>query len=406
MPERNSSILFVSNGHGEDLIAARIIKSLIEQEPSLRLQALPIVGRGAAYREMGIPLSLEGKTMPSGGFIRNGPANLWMDLKAGLWGLTGSQIKALRSVRERVDLAVCVGDVVLLILAGCFLRRPILFLPTAKSDYVAPHWAVERFLMKRFCRKILTRDAKTAASLSRYGLPAEFLGNVMMDALDYQGQDLKGSPGEWVIAVLPGSRLEAYDNLEDIARVALAFQPLVPAEKKVRYLVALSGGLALTELANRLEVMGWRGVNPEPEERLRGVVGHLEYKQPPIRMTVLQGRFADILAACDGVLGMAGTANEQAVGLGKPVVTFVGRGPQFTAKFLRTQKRLLGDSISVTDREPSASALELARILNDPARREAMARIGRERMGPTGGAARIAAAIRSQTRDIILETAK
>jgi len=111
------------------------------------------------------------------------------------------------------------------------------------------------------------------------------------------------------------------------------------------------------------------------------------------RLAVLQERFADIIAASDVVLGLAGTANEQAVGLGKPVVTFVGRGPQFTAKFLNTQKKLLDGAISVVPREPRAVADEVLDLLTNQARRDAMAEIGRERMGPPGGAGRIAGEI-------------
>jgi len=39
---------------------------------------------------------------------------------------------------------------------------------------------------------------------------------------------------------------------------------------------------------------------------------------------------------------MAGTAAEQAIGLGKPVIPIEGKGPQFTKSFAEAQRRLLG----------------------------------------------------------------
>ena len=39
---------------------------------------------------------------------------------------------------------------------------------------------------------------------------------------------------------------------------------------------------------------------------------------------------------------MAGTAAEQAIGLGKPVIQIEGKGPQFTKTFAEAQRRLLG----------------------------------------------------------------
>lgn len=60
--------------------------------------------------------------------------------------------------------------------------------------------------------------------------------------------------------------------------------------------------------------------------------------------------FADILLQCNLVIGMAGTAVEQAVGLGKPVVQIPGEGPQFTYRFAEAQMRLLGlNVITVED---------------------------------------------------------
>jgi uncharacterized protein (TIGR03492 family) len=397
MDKSGCRILFMSNGHGEDLIAAQIIKHLAKED-GMSIRALPIVGTGAAYTAIDIPLILPGWNLPSGGFVRNGFGNLLMDLRAGLFSLTRRQIQALRRVRPEIDLAVCVGDSYLTILAGYFLRRPIIFLPTAKSDYVSPHWPVERWWMRRFCSKIITRDELTAQSLASYGLPAEFFGNVMMDCLDYRGDDLKGPEDQWTIGILPGSRLEAYENMEDIAEVVLAVPQLIADEKlcrPVRFLVALAGTIGIGEIAARLKPKRWVFQEPDANEARRGLVGYLDYdgQNSRVRLTFAQGRFADILTASNLILGLAGTGNEQAVGLGKPVVAFVGRGTQFTAKFVKTQQKLLGESVRVVPREPETVAREILHILTDQALRERMAVVGRERMGEPGGAQRIARAI-------------
>jgi hypothetical protein len=46
MPPR---LLVLSNGHGEDLIALRLIEALRHQAPDLEVQVLPLVGIGQAY---------------------------------------------------------------------------------------------------------------------------------------------------------------------------------------------------------------------------------------------------------------------------------------------------------------------------------------------------------------------
>lgn len=405
LDEIHGQVLFISNGHGEDLIAARLAKLLKATAPELQVIALPVVGVGTAFVSAGIPLLILGTNLPSGGFVRNGLRNLFIDLRAGLIDLTRRQIKVLKEARKDTTLAVCVGDIYGLLLAGWFLQRPTVFLPTAKSDYVAPHWPVEINLMRHFSIRVFPRDVNTAESLSRKGVPAVFAGNVMMDCLDYLGGDFEGRGDEWTIAILPGGRIEAYENMRDITAAVLEFEDLVQTIhdcKQTRYLVALSGGLSFTDMAKVLKPLEWEAFQPDAVEMEQGILGHLEYQKQDrlVRLTIAQGRFADILKACNIVVGMAGTANEQAAGLGKPVITFVGRGPQFTKKFVKTQKKLLGDAICVVKREPKIIALELLQLLSDWNRRELMAKTGKERMGEPGGASRIIEEILKEIKKI------
>ena len=42
-------LLVLSNGHGEDLIALRVIRALVNQCPGLEVAVLPMVGEGGAF---------------------------------------------------------------------------------------------------------------------------------------------------------------------------------------------------------------------------------------------------------------------------------------------------------------------------------------------------------------------
>ncbi len=397
--EQRRRVLVISNGHGEDEIAAVLGEQLAQVAPEFELIGFPLVGAGKAYAAKGISILMAAETLPSGGFTRNSLGNFVQDVKAGLFRQIGAQVKMLRQVRHEVDLAVCVGDVYLLTLAGLFLKQPLFFLPTAKSDYIAPHLWIEIRIMRRFGRQIFPRDARTADSLSRQGLPAEFAGNLMMDCLQFKNPAVFQEKEGWVILLLPGSREEAYENMKDLTAAVVALEKLASEQgiKQRRcYFVALAGGLNFNELSKRLGPEGWVGAEPEAGEVEEGVCGRLSRVDAKgnLRITIVQGRFADLLAASDLVIGLAGTGNEQAAGLGKPVLTFPGRGAQFTKMFAERQKRLLGDSVCLVVREPEVVAEAALGILRDPAVQEKMGKSGRQRMGDPGGARKIALRIK------------
>ncbi|NJK35536.1 MAG: hypothetical protein HC919_11620, partial [Oscillatoriales cyanobacterium SM2_2_1] len=106
--------------------------------------------------------------------------------------------------------------------------------------------------------------------------------------------------------------------------------------------------------------------------------------------------FADILNTCDAVVGMAGTAIEQAVGLGKPVIQICGSGPQFTYRFAEAQMRLLGSSVRTIGTRPATpdllrvAAQTLNDLLHDAAYLAQCRQNGRDRVGLPGGSAAIA----------------
>ncbi|MNS35731.1 hypothetical protein D3C72_678960 [compost metagenome] len=87
---------------------------------------------------------------------------------------------------------------------------------------------------------------------------------------------------------------------------------------------------------------------------------------------------------------MAGTATEQVVGLGKPVVSVPGRGPQFTYAFAEAQTRLLGESVTLVTGGPDRIAEAAWAILADPDRLHRIAENGRLRMGESGASSRLA----------------
>ncbi len=352
-------VLFVSNGHGEAAIAKRIAAELRARGPFVT-DHLALVGSafgGPAFTDVGPQ-----RPMPSGGLVAMGNLRaLWSDLRAGFVGLLGRQLVFLRRARAKYEAVVAVGDSYALLLAYG-VRRPTIFVGTAKSVYVAPYGPFERRLL-RGARRIFVRDSATAALLRRQNVAAEAPGNVIVDLLA-ESADVGWGAARERIALLPGSRERAYDDGVRLADVARRVARLVPQS------------VAILSIAPTLDPARFAGA-------LNG--------DPPI--TAWQGELGALLANATLAIGQAGTANEAAAACGVPVVALEFDGARRSAWYRMRQARLLGDALAIVPGEPELAAGEVVRLLNDPVRRRHMAQSGRERMGERGGAATIAAAI-------------
>ena len=108
--------------------------------------------------------------------------------------------------------------------------------------------------------------------------------------------------------------------------------------------------------------------------------------------TVVMGKdlFDTVLHDSTVVIGMAGTANEQAAGMGRSVISFVGAGAQTTPARMIDQERLLGGSAAYISDFPAGVSREISWLLAHPEERQRRGEIGRQRMGPPGGAKKIA----------------
>ncbi|MEB3358171.1 MAG: hypothetical protein VKK04_15695, partial [Synechococcales bacterium] len=174
-------ILCLSNGHGEDAIALRILQALQRQPNPPKLAALPLVGEGLAYQRAGVPLAGAVKTMPSGGFVYMDGRQLVRDVWGGLLQLTLGQIRTVRQWARSGYRILAVGDIVPLLFAWNS-GADYAFVGTAKSEYLLrdengwlprPSWFEqmegwsgsvylpwERWLMGHpRCRAVFPRDA-------------------------------------------------------------------------------------------------------------------------------------------------------------------------------------------------------------------------------------------------------
>ena len=402
-------LLCLSNGHGEDAIALRILRALRHRADLegrvADIVALPLVGEGHAYSQSGIPVIGPVKRLPSGGFVYMDGRQFAKDLRGGLLQLTLSQLRVVRKWAKQGDLILAVGDLVPLLFAW-WSGAPYAFVGTAKSEYylrdevgLLPRaswferlesWSGsvylpwERWLMGRpRCRAVFPRDSLTSEVLSRWKLPVHDLGNPMMDDLEPMGIDFAIPDEALVVTLLPGSRVpEAYRNWETLLDGA---QSLVTTlDRPVTFLAAIAPYLDLAILHQALQSRGWHLTTPAP-------VPPLAYRQDQATL-LLTTAFNGCVNRADLAMAMAGTATEQVVGLGKPALIFAGEGPQFTPAFAEAQTRLLGPSVIWV--EPPSRAAEIVQsLLKDPDRLQLIAENGRRRMGLPGASDRIAACL-------------
>lgn len=365
---RRRSVLIVSNGHGEDAVGAALARRL---PADVLIRAFPLVGLGGAYGA--IPLLEPRHLLPSGGFaLRGGWRHLWADLRAGGAALWLGQRRALRAQR-RVNLVIGIGDTYCLWMAS--LARPkVVFVATAKSESSDPHRALERSIIRRAARLVFARDGVTARALALYGIAARWVGNVLMDTIADAGPAPHLAGGLPTVTLLPGSRSDAAVTLPHLLRLC----ELVGRRGAVGFMCALAPHLDHAALTTAARRVGWSV--EDDTLRLGGTT------------VALTHAFRSAVTAADVVVGLAGTANEQAAGLGKPVVAFPGPGMQYTTRFLGLQRRLLGDAlVGASGWRDAADAV--LRLLADGEERRRRGEVGKARMGGPGAVAQIAAEV-------------
>lgn len=374
-------MLFLSNGAGEDAIAAQIAL----RTRGVDLQAMPVVGSGAAWIGVAEIVGPQ-RVLPSGGLIPESYWRLWRDLRDGLAGLVVRQLLFLR--RQRPAVTVAVGDLWPVALAALAGLRPLVFVGTAKSDHHHPYSILEAWVLRRFVDLALVRDEPTAAHLRRRGAPAAWVGNAMMDGLEPTGADLGVGPDETCLALFPGSREGTYAALPPMLeayRLLCGEMPVAP-----RALVALAPSVDLERLGS---ASGWSMVRTG---RTAGAVAELHGPSPPVLL--VQGAFADVLHRSVVAFGQAGTANEQAAGLGLPVVAMEPGGESRLGWYRGRQRGLLGASLRVVEDDPAAAAAELRLLLQDPEERARRGAVGRDRLGPAGGGVAMARIVEAYAR--------
>ncbi len=417
-------ILLLSNGHGEDEIAVSIGQAWSELagiEPGEILVGLPLVGEGSSYRRLNIPLIGPLKTMPSGGFNNMDARELWRDVQGGLWGLTKAQLGSLQQWTAQGGKVLAVGDIVPLALAWLG-KADCAFVGTAKSEYYlrspagewlpstqawekwfgSAYYPWERWLMTRKnCTAVFPRDRLTHETLLGQGVASYPVGNPMMDGLnpqDYQPQPLQ--PGQnLTITLLPGSRSPEMERNWALIGQSLTSVLTHFPDASITFLAAIAPSLPLGPLMAEVEAQGWQRLEDNKLELLTNKVSCLirgpVYQKSQARLVFSQQQFADCLHYAQAAIAMAGTATEQFVGLGKPVISFPGQGPQYNPYFARRQTWLLGESLILLD-SPEQTGEALKRVLSDGERLEVIARNGRERLGEAGAARRIAEILTEQ----------
>ena len=368
-------LLVLSNGAGEDAIAASILRALAQRRPELRVVVGPLIGTGGSYGD-GWPRLGVGASLPSQGLANQSWRWWWRDMQSGLLGGLWGQLQRLRQLKPQVKHTLAVGDLMPCILAGLAGLRPLDFVGTAKSVHHHAYSLPERWALKRWVQSCAVRDRPTADTLIQQGVCAHYLGNPMMDDTLPEGHALGLAPGS-ALLLFPGSRSKAPAELPGLLecwRWLYNTHP-VPAA------VAVAEGLDPAALARACApTWDW---NPRADSV---VLGSLETPGFP-KVLLVRRALGDLLKASKLALGLAGTAHEQAAGAGVPVVSpHRGRPGWYRGR----QKGLLGEALVLADPDTASVVAALRRLLDDPADWERRSLIGRQRMGQPGGAAAIA----------------
>ncbi len=406
--QSNQALLVLSNGHGEDLIALRVLESIHRLEPSLKLEVMPLVGQGKIFQ---LPIS-EGwlrkigpeASLPSGGFSNQSFKAFVSDLFAGLTLICIDQWKTIRRAARKGNVILAIGDCLPLFMAWSS-GSSYGFVGTPKSDYTwrsGPGYSLSDYyhnwkgsewdpwecaLMRSSrCKLVAVRDALTARGLRRLNVMAIAPGNPMMDEL-HRNSCPPSLRGYRRVLLLCGSRIpEAMRNFE---RLLICLEDL-NLNEPTAVLVALGSEPTIGQLALLLKAQGYAPVNIQSDD----FESRFCWGKNSMLVLLGSGKFSSWAGWAEVGITAAGTATEQLVGLGKPAVSLIGPGPQFNRDFALRQSRLLAGAVEpFTDSKALSEKLKL--LLENHKLRQRLGLRGIRRMGPSGGSKALAELVSS-----------
>ena len=272
----STTLLVVCNGHGEDLIALRILEAVHRRNPQLPLEVMPLVGKGRAF-EPAVKagwLQQIGPTanLPSGGFSNQSLRGMLRDIGAGLPLLSWSQWRLVQRRARQGCFFVAIGDLLPLLMAWAS-GAGFGFIGTPKSDYTwrsgpgrdlsdryhrlkGSEWDPWEWMLMRSkrCQWVAMRDQLTARGLRRHRVAAKALGNPMMDGIQRRTIP-KALERCRRVLVLCGSRMpEAQANFDRLLNAIRLVQSPVP----MGVLVAAGAEPTTEGFQRSLEQQGFR----------------------------------------------------------------------------------------------------------------------------------------------------
>ncbi|WP_375449774.1 hypothetical protein [uncultured Devosia sp.] len=372
-----SRLLFVSNGHGEDAIAAAIISRLPD---SVAAEAYPMIGSGAAYVHI-CPVVGPRAALASEGW-RNVKGSLRRDLTTGGLGTIPPALRFLRHIRGSYDRVVIVGDMVGVFACQTTGHRDLFYLDVYKTGAARLYSTLERWAIKASCKTVFCRADNLAATLRAVGIDARCAGNVMMDSIPHGHYDAASRRARALaVTLLPGSRAL---TAESFALQIAALRKLDAATLPDIFL-AVAGGVTIDDLARKAGLQRTPTLSADPDD-----LGELADGRLNVHMA--RGRaMGNLLEQSDLVLSQAGTATVQALGSGIPAITFLN--PRDRRSRFRDEQALFGEARVVVPAEVDAVGDMLAQLLAEPADRMRLGRLGRDRIGGPGAVEAIIGAL-------------
>jgi len=331
-------ILILSNGHGEDLSGSLIAKHFVKSGYSVH--ALPIVGMGNHYKKENIKIIGKTKEFSTGGIGYNSFKGRLTEIFGGEIFYFLKRLYLAYKLRKRYDYFFVVGDIVPVFFAWICKKEFFTYLVAYSSHYEGKlklPWPSKFFLLSKKAIKIYTRDSLTANDLTlQLKKKVSFLGNPFMDKFFPININKELKKSKFSIGLFPGSRFpEILDNFVLILEVLEALSDLRYFQK-IEFNFAIVNALSSSKIKEIFLTRKWVYLEKIKDKFL------LKFKYKSLVVNIYWHNFDQILLKSKCCISMAGTASEQAIGLGKPVIQIEGKGPQFTKSFAEAQRRLLG----------------------------------------------------------------